>query len=916
MKDDFPFKHEPWFEGFEHKTLAQYGIELSKKYSEKEIAEGFGLTTDQYRTEKSKQNSYLKGAGYYEEIQRLLNEGYNQSEVARILGKSEGAIRYALKSSKRKASTTQEIARILMEICDEKRMIDVGAGAELSSCFYIDDGPVPRTKFKVALAICKDYGYNCYTLKFPQLGSESSNKTKMETLCAPGIDIKYAWKHMGDVKPIEDYERDIELTNSGIPPITSVDRSRIYVRYAEEGGKDRDGCIELRPGLIDLPLGGAWYAQVRIAVEYKWFMKGVIIYSPDVPKGYDIVYNTNKHIGVPDEKVFKPLNRNEDTGEIDWDNPFKAAIKPEYKLRLVPRYYFIEGTRYVNPINVVYEMGDWRLWSKNLSPQFLSKQQLPTVVRQLSLTIVQYKVELEELLALTNPAVKHKLLYDFAEKADRNAVDLKAAPYPGQQFHVLIPIPSIPRNQIYAPNYPDGTIVVLIRYPHAGRFEIPVLMVNNSWHDAKRLIKNAPDAVGIHPYVAEVLSGADFDGDSVAVIPITNGVNIATEPPLPNLVEYEPKELFPIPIDPETGKPVKEPLSDDQVQTEMGLITNLIADMEIMGAPREDVELAVKHSKTVIDTNKHCLDHKISERENHIPELKTKYQGGPRAGARTAITRASSECHITWKERNKRDDPETGEKVFVIKPRYFKRKEDGKTVEIKKESTKMYEAEDAYELLSGNDGKTGYKIEFLYCDFANELKRMANLARKEAMACPKIVKSPTARIAFKEQVESILAKLRIAQMNAPRERAAQLYANVQLWAKFREHNAYLQTLSEEEKKKAKWDEEYKNKLRQIYLTSARFRFGAHTDAIFFDDMEWLAMTSGAIGQTTFDELIRYSDKDHLRQRATPREEREISRNKIECVLRMNDEGFPLFEIASRVGLSVGRVGKIIMEEHL
>lgn len=67
---------------------------------------------------------------------------------------------------------------------------------------------------------------------------------------------------------------------------------------------------------------------------------------------------------------------------------------------------------------------------------------------------------------------------------------------------------------MYAPNYKDGETVALIRYPHGGTFEIPILTVNNKQAEGKRVLGNTPaDAIGINSKVAGRLSGADFDGD-------------------------------------------------------------------------------------------------------------------------------------------------------------------------------------------------------------------------------------------------------------------------------------------------------------------------------------------------------------------------------------------------------------------
>lgn len=75
--------------------------------------------------------------------------------------------------------------------------------------------------------------------------------------------------------------------------------SRVCIRYAEDGGTEKEGVIEIRKGVKDLDLGDTNYAQVRIQVGHDHFMKGMAVYSDDIPDGYDVVYNTRHNRGTP-----------------------------------------------------------------------------------------------------------------------------------------------------------------------------------------------------------------------------------------------------------------------------------------------------------------------------------------------------------------------------------------------------------------------------------------------------------------------------------------------------------------------------------------------------------------------------------------------------------------------------------------
>ena len=70
-------------------------------------------------------------------------------------------------------------------------------------------------------------------------------------------------------------------------------------------------------------------------------------------------------------------------------------------------------------------------------------------------------------------------------------------------------------------------------------------------------------------------------------------------------------------------------MTKSYTQKQMGIVSNLIADMTLQKAPEEHLVRAVKHSMVVIDAEKHKLDYRRSEKENGIEELKKIYQKNP-----------------------------------------------------------------------------------------------------------------------------------------------------------------------------------------------------------------------------------------------------------------------------------------------
>lgn len=813
--------------------------------SEVDIAKGLGMTTSQLRTRKSIAKSELR-ASLVSEAQRLKEKGMSNVSIGQRLNLNESSVRALLDPSlQAKSDIAVSTSKMLRETIEKKGVIDIGAGVES----HIG---ISRTKLNTAVSLLEEEGYKVHYVKTEQVGT--GKFTTIKVLAPPEMSYSDVYKNRSEIKTISDfaYSPDGGRSYLGLKPIQNVSSSRIHIRYKEDGGSDKDGVIELRRNVEDLSLGNLKYAQVRIGVDGSHYLKGMAMYTDDIPKGVDIIYNTNKTKGTPKEKVFKEM-------KPDQDNPFGTVIKPN-------------GQR--GAINIVNEEGDWGNWSKSISSQVLSKQSPALAKKQLELAKNIKLEEFEEISALTNPVVKKRLLESFADDADASAVHLKAAALPRQSSHVILPIPSIKENEIYAPNYLNGERVVLIRHPHGGTFEIPELRVNNKNQAANSVMKNARDAVGIHPKIAEKLSGADFDGDTVLVIPNKEGL-IKTSPSLKALKDFDTKTAYPA----YEGMPK---MSSRTKQMQMGDVSNLITDMTIKGATANEIARAVRHSMVVIDAEKHNLNYKQSAIDNGIAELKKKYQGGERAGASTLISRASSEVRVPRRKETFKIDPVTGKKVFEETGETFVNAK-GKTVRKTTTSTRMAETDDAFSLSSGT------KIESIYAQHANDLKALANKARKLALETPNLVYSPTAKQTYAKEVESLKAKLRVAYKNKPLERQAQLLANKIVSAK----KAANPNMEASDVKKIKGQA----------LEEARARSGAKKQKIEITDREWEAIQLGAVSNNTLSQILLNTDLDAVKVRATPRTTNSVTPGKVAKAKAMADNGYTTAEIASALGVS-------------
>lgn len=846
--------------------------------TEKQIADELHLSTTDLRMQV-RVAKHERRALQADRARSLREDGKTLDEIASILGyANDSSVRALLNentvANKNKAQATAEI---LKKELAEKGAIDVGTGVERQ--LGVSTGVLQE-----ALFILETEGYNRYGVGVPQV-NDPKKRTITPVISVPEIDQREVYQNLDLVKSVGDYHSTDggESWDKREYP-ASIDSSRVKILYGDEGGALKDGVIEIRRGVADLDLGDSHYAQVRILVDGTHYLKGMAMYSDDMPDGADIVFNTNKHTGTPKMDVLKKI-------QDDPDNPFGALIKANGQ----SHYIDADGNEKLSAINKLKEEGDWDKMSKNLSSQFLSKQPIQLIKKQLDLTYADAADEFSEICSLNNPTVKRKLLLDFADECDSAAVHLKAAALPRQSTQVILPLNAMKETEIFAPNYRDGEKVVLIRYPHGGTFEIPELTVNNKNPTAVSVLgKNIRDAVGINPKVAERLSGADFDGDQVVVIPTGGRVKIQSTPALKDLKDFDPKTDYS--TEGKTG--VRLLAKGAATQRQMGEISNLITDMTLKGATEPEIARAVKHSMVVIDAAKHKLDYRQSEKDNGIAELKKKYQGfddetGHHGGASTLLSRRKQDVEVPERQGSGVIDPLTGKVVYKESGRTYVDPRTGKTVAATTKVKRILAVDDVRSMSSGT------LQEEAYADYANKMKDLANKARLEYKATPTLKRSASAAKAFEPEVNRLMAALKVAQLNAPLEREAQRIANARVKAKVQANNIT--------------DKDEISKIRRAAISDARNSTGASgkRTRITISDGEWTAIQSGAISDTTLSEILRYAEPKTVRERATPRRTTQLSDARVSRIKAMANSGHTNAEIAEALGISTSAVSKYL-----
>ena len=930
------------------------------------IAKSMGLSSTQFRAEVGIANDTRR---MYEvsRAKALKEKGLGNTAIGREMGIPESTVRSLLDpNAESRMKAAKNAADFIKKQVDERGMIDVGVGVEREL-------NISSEKLEQALYLLEREGYPTYSGRISQV-TNAGQMTTLKVICPPGTEHKeiYNPEKINSLKEYISRDGGTSFEKKFHYP-ESMDSKRMMVRYMEDGGIDKDGVIEIRRGVKDLSLGESRYSQVRILVDGTHYLKGMAVYSDDMPPGVDVIFNTNKKKSVPalgpkDNTVLKPIKKD------DPDNPFGSLIKETekggqywYDPETGKRVSANDPNAKLGLINKRSDEGDWSDWKDAVPSQFLSKQSVSMAKKQLKLAQESKKSEFDEYCGLNNPTVKKYLLQKFADECDSAAVHLQAAALPGQKYHVIIPNNTLKENEIYAPGYETGTKLALVRYPHGGTFEIPICTVNNKNALGKKLIGTDPiDAVCINSKVAERLSGADFDGDTVMCIPThdkAGKVKITSTPPLEGLEGFDPKTKY----GPETYEKGSITLmTKANTQKQMGVISNLITDMTLAGAKQDELAAAVRHSMVVIDAEKHKLNFKQSEIDNNIAALHKKYQGSESGGAATIISKAKGQTSVDKRQGSPRVntkllsngkpnpdyDPSKPEGSLIWKTaddlyypdRSFDKSTGIMTIKtnVPRKSVKydvnnpderdFYEPvkrenDDGSVSYTNKDGSIIYKTNIrtqkstkmaetedayslvskarypMETVYADHANYMKDLARQARMEVHN-----TGKIAYSAQAKATYAK-EVKDLETKLDNAL-LNAPRERLAQIRA-NADIQGKVTNNPNMEKKDIK---KASQQALTKYRSEAGSvarSKRSIQITDREWDAIQAGAISENKLKQILANTDVDVLRQRATPKTYTTLTPAKINRIKSLQASGRTLSEIANTLGVSTSTVSEYL-----
>lgn len=913
----------PWGSGEEPRSesvrfLAQVDELRGRGIKDTDIAKELGMNTTQLRNKITWANAE-RDANNRSQAQTLKEAGMSNVAIGKKLGVSEATVRNYLADKeevvKAKRMQLENINEAIKSGVDRTGYLDVGVGVERQL-------GIPRNKFNTVVnKMVAEEGYYIHEVHIQRLNDPSKWTTIKVLTKEPDVTVA---RHNSDkIGHLDTFSDDNAQTLIKLGKPQMIDLKRIKVRYAEDGGAEKDGLIELRPGVKDLDLGNSKYAQVRIGAGDNLYLKGMAAYSDDkFPDGVDIIFNTNKGKDTPVDKVLKEMKMK----PHETDDPSFMFGSTVYKQK--------------GALNIVNEEGDWDTWSTKMSSQFLSKQPVNLIKDRLDDTYSSLKKEFDEINSMTNPIVKKYLMESYIDGLDAKANHLKAKGLARTKSHVLLPFPDMKPNEIYAPHYDNGERVVLVRHPHGGIFEIPDLIVNNRHAGAKKMLgTDAPDAVGIHPSVAAKLSGADFDGDTALVIPNNQG-KIKTSRSLKELEGFEPKMYkvtkdSPVNMhvyDEKTGKMVNtgKTITKGYQQTQMGIVSNLITDMTIKDASTSEIARAVRHSMVVIDAEKHNLDYKQSARDNSISALVKKYQthinpdtGKVSKGASTLISRSKSKVDISDNTKIVNSISQSIVKTGYLNINDGVEKRIGVTKDKFNSAVKAMIKKEGYYVhdITDNTGKTtkvltkdpdikknprisnidpwtfdpdkyssGRAQEQLYSDYIKNIQKTKNEALKEYMSITSPKYSPEAAKFYVNEVKSINQKLNVALLNAPKERQAQAISSNLFYSQFQKD------MTPDEIKK----------LKNRSLAKARVEAGAKKTEIKLTEMEWEAIQAGSISNDKLLKVLKNANMDIVRKLAAPRELM-LSTAKVARAKMWLDKGYSYAEVANMLGVSTSTI---------
>jgi hypothetical protein len=250
---DNPYQHADDF-------LARHKELKSKGLKETDIAKEMDLSTTQLRIQLQRAK-HEQRAVQAAKAQSMREDGKTLMEIADALGfKNDSSVRALLnKKTEANKNIANNVADTLEKELASKEMVNVGKGANLE--LGVSEG-----KFKEALEILKEKGYNVHPVSIPQ-ATNVGKQINTKVLCKGDVTHAYVYQNRENIREIGNYHsKDGGRTFTELQYPASIDSKRIKIRTKDEGGIDKDGVVEIRRGVKDLDLGNSHYAQVRILV--------------------------------------------------------------------------------------------------------------------------------------------------------------------------------------------------------------------------------------------------------------------------------------------------------------------------------------------------------------------------------------------------------------------------------------------------------------------------------------------------------------------------------------------------------------------------------------------------------------------------------------------------------------------------